>query len=82
MMGIVRLGSLWADARSIITKGAKLETSKKDLEEVLDLIHDIAAKAGSAENIPPEVNSALDKIIALSRYKFNVINKQLDRKTE
>lgn len=44
--------------------------------EILDLIHDIAAKASSASGIPPEVDKALDEIIALSRYKFNVLNKR------
>lgn len=54
---------------------ADLHEDPKNLNEVLDLIHDIAAKAASADNIPAEVDKALDEIIALSRYKFNVVNK-------
>ncbi|WJH38616.1 hypothetical protein N7E02_04265 (plasmid) [Aliirhizobium terrae] len=42
------------------------------LNEVLDLIHDIAATASSEDNIPPVVDAALDKIIDLARSKFNV----------
>ncbi|MNV08786.1 hypothetical protein D3C71_992580 [compost metagenome] len=44
----------------------------EQLTEVLDLIHDIAAKASSEDDIPPVVEAALDKITALARYKFNV----------
>lgn len=47
----------------------------KNLNEVLDLIHDIAARAASAAGIPAEVDAALGEIIALARYKFNVLNK-------
>lgn len=46
----------------------------EQLDEVLDLIHDIAAKAASEDGIPSKVDEALDKIISLSRYKFNVLN--------
>ena len=48
----------------------------EQLAEVLDLIHDIAAKAAAEENIPPIVDASLDKIIALSRYKFNVTDEK------
>jgi len=48
----------------------------EQLDEVLDLIHDIAARAASEENIPPVVDAALDKIIALARYKFNVTDEK------
>ncbi|SFB59494.1 hypothetical protein SAMN03159496_05538 [Rhizobium sp. NFR07] len=48
----------------------------EQLAEVLDLIHDIAAKAAAEENIPPIVDASLDKIIELSRYKFNVTDEK------
>jgi hypothetical protein len=46
------------------------------LSEVLDMIHDIAAKAAGEEDIPAPVETALDKIIALARYKSNVTNEK------
>ena len=42
------------------------------LSSLLDKIHDIAAKACTHDGIPPDVDDALGKIIALSRYKFGV----------
>lgn len=44
------------------------------LNEILDIIHEIATKAGAIDDTPPEVEQALDNIVSLSRYKFNVIN--------
>ena len=44
------------------------------LNQVLDIIHEIAAKAGAIDGTPLEVEEALDKIVSLSRYKINVIN--------
>lgn len=52
------------------------QPSVEQLDEVLDLIHDIAAKASSEDNIPPIVEAALDKIIALARYKINVTDEK------
>lgn len=51
----------------------------EQLDSVLDLIHDIAADAAGEDNIPPKVDDALDKIIALSRYKFDVTNEKAKR---
>lgn len=45
----------------------------KNLNDVLDQIHDLALKAAGVEGIPREVDEALDKIVALARYKFNVV---------
>lgn len=44
--------------------------------QVLDLIHDIAAKASSEDNIPPIVEAAFDKSIAVARYKLNVTDEK------
>ncbi|MQY48204.1 hypothetical protein GAO09_19400 [Rhizobiales bacterium RZME27] len=48
--------------------------TEEQLNEVLDIIHDIAARVSSEEDIPREVAVALDEIIALSRYESNVTN--------
>jgi hypothetical protein len=49
------------------------EPSTEQLNEALDRIHDIASKAALVEGMPAEVEKALDEIIALSRYKFDVV---------
>ncbi len=51
----------------------------EQLDSVLDLIHDIAAEAAGEDGIPPKVDSALDRIISLSRYKFDVTNEKAKR---
>lgn len=46
--------------------------SPEALAKVLDRIHDIALAAKSADK-PQEVRHALDEIVALARYKSEVI---------
>ncbi len=45
------------------------------MDAALDKIHDIAVKAASVDNIPREVEAALDKIISLARYKSDVLGR-------
>lgn len=64
------------------SKGGKMSLDKpsaEELDKILDLIHDIAAEAAGEDEIPPKVDDALDRIIALSRYKFDVTNEKAKR---
>lgn len=42
------------------------------MNTALDKIHDLAVEASAIEGTPAKVDAALDEIIALARYKFDV----------
>lgn len=47
--------------------------TNEQMSEALDIIHDLALKAMGTPKLPREVDEALDEIVALARYKFNVL---------
>lgn len=46
---------------------------QEQMSEALDLIHDIAVKLATEDGLSNEAIMGLDQIIALARYKFNVV---------
>lgn len=51
-----------------------MNTKEEQMSEALDLVHDIAASVD--EDDPKAVAKAFNDIIALGRYKFNVLPEQ------
>jgi len=49
------------------------------MSEALDLIYDEAEKLMVMEGIPEAAEQSIERIVALSRYKFDVVGKETDK---